>query len=330
MIHNFSIEKMAETLGLNCKFLYLLSNQTPLFYKIYKIPKKNGKFRTIEAPVPVLKRVQKYLLQYVLPSHVKWSAEQIDEITMIFHEKQKKIPRLTNSMPTATAFEPGCSVKQNASVHCGKPVVISLDIKNFFPSLRYDLVLSLFKRYVSEDQIAVMFSKFCTLYGHLPQGSVASPHISNLIMCDFDANIYKYCVMHDLSYTRYADDLTFSGNPDNGEISELIHLCREELKKLCLRLNNDKIRVQRTGMRQEVTGVVVNSKINAPREARRALRQKMYYLNKHWESEWRNLDEHSLNVLLGKANFIWDLDRNNPEICEYRKQLLEIKRYFNV
>ena len=71
-----------------------------------------------------------------------------------------------------------------------------------------------------------------------------------------------------------------------------------------------------------------NAKTSAPREVRRRLRQQMYYLNKHWEHEWRELDEHSLNVLLGQANFIWDMDRDNPEFTEYRRQLLEIRRYF--
>jgi len=312
MSKNFSLTEMVESLGLNDKFLYLLSNRTPDFYKIYKIPKKNGKFRTIEAPSPVLKRIQRYILQDVLADDApEWDYDSESRLS------------------AATAFEPGCSVKRNASCHCGKPVIVSLDIRNFFPSLKYGLVLSLFKKYVTEDSSAVMLAKFCTLYGHLPQGSAASPHISNLLLCDFDATIGKYCAAHDLTYTRYADDLTFSGDPRNDEIAELIQLCRTELKKINLHLNYDKIRIQRKGMRQEVTGVVVNSKVSAPREARRTLRQKMYYLDKYWEREWKNLDEHSLNVLLGKANFIWDLDRDSPEIGEYRRQLLELKRFFH-
>ena len=303
MMMDFTVERMAETLGLSCKFLYLLSNRTPDFYRIYKIPKKNGKFRTIEAPVPILKRIQRYIVKEILVDHAS---------------------------EAVTAFEPGCSVKCNASFHCGKPIIVSLDIRNFFPSLKYASVLSLFSQNVGEKQSAVMLAKLCTLYGHLPQGSAASPRISNLILRDFDTEVLKYCQLHGLTYTRYADDLTFSGNPGNEEITELIRLCRMELGKIGLHLNNDKIHIQRKGMRHEVTGVVVNEKLNAPREARRLIRQKMYYLNKHWEHEWRNLDEHSLKILLGKVNFIWDLDRENPEIGEYRRQLLEIQRYFNV
>ena len=302
MMMDFTVERMAETLGLSCKFLYLLSNRTPDFYRIYKIPKKNGKFRTIEAPVPILKRIQRYIVNEILVDHAS---------------------------EAVTAFEPGCSVKCNASFHCGKPIIVSLDIRNFFTSLKYALVLSLFSQNVDEKQSAVMLAKLCTLYGHLPQGSAASPRISNLILRDFDAEILKYCQEHGLKYTRYADDLTFSGNPDNEEITELIRLCRRELGKIGLHLNNDKIHIQRKGMRQKVTGVVVNEKLNAPREVRRLIRQKMYYLNKHWEHEWRNLDEHSLKVLLGKVNFIWDLNRKNPEIGEYRRQLLEIQRFFH-
>ena len=188
---------------------------------------------------------------------------------------------------------------------------------------------SLFQRIVREDAAAVMLAKFCTLNGHLPQGAVTSPRLSNLLLLEFDEALLRYARLHELAFTRYADDLTFSGDPSDAEIAELIRVCRGELRKLGLRLNRDKIRVRRQGMRQEVTGVVVNAKAAAPREVRRRLRQRMYYLNKHWEREWRDLDEHSLNVLLGQANFIWDLDRSDPETGEYRRQLLEIRRNFD-
>lgn len=203
-------------------------------------------------------------------------------------------------------------------------------MKDFFPSLRYSCVLELFKKYVWDDGLAVMFAKFCTLYGHLPQGAVSSPHISNLLLGEVDISLRKFCLTHNLDFTRYADDLTFSGDPSNEEITELIRLCRSELKQKGLKLNESKTRILRKGMRQEVTGLVVNSHLNAPREERRFLRQQMYYLNKFWEQKHQSFDEHSLNVLLGKINFIWDLNRANSEFSEYRKQLLEIKHYFEL
>ncbi len=331
MIPPISIEQIAEGTGLNSKFLYLLSNHVPDYYRIYRIPKKNGKFRTVEAPAPVLKRLQRYILRCILPTRLPWCRTRLQDTAELL--RKNRIPFSFHDLPrmlsAASAFERGCSIGKNAAPHCGKPVVVSLDVKNFFPSLRYGLVRSLFLQYVREDGVAVMLSKFCTLNGHLPQGALTSPHLSNLLLRDFDAALQQYSLLHHLTYTRYADDLTFSGNPSNEEITDLIRFCRSELGKLGLKLNRDKIRIRRKGMRQEVTGLVVNSKATAPRDIRRKLRQQMYYLNKHWEHEWNRLDEHSLNVLLGKANFIWDLDRSNPEFTEYRRQLLEIKHFFH-
>lgn len=331
MISGITVEQIARETGLNSRFLYLVSNHIPEYYRIYRIPKKNGKYRTIEAPAPILKRIQQYILWRILPWRIPCSPEELADTAEIlkgngisFHRRD-----LAWMLSAATAFEPGSSIKKNAGEHCGKPVVVSLDVKNFFPSLKYSLVRSLFQQVVDEDGVAVMLSKFCTLNGHLPQGAVTSPHLSNLLLHDFDISLRQYCLARKLAFTRYADDLTFSGDPGNEEITGLIRYVKQELGKLGLRLNHEKIRIQRQGMRQEVTGVVVNAKTSAPREIRRRLRQQMYYLNKHWEHEWRKLDEHSLNVLLGQANFIWDMDRDNPEFTEYRRQLLEIKRCFH-
>ena len=290
------------------KFLYLISNHTPDFYHIYKIPKKNGKSRTIEAPLPVLKYIQRKILHRFL--------EQLPPIGW----KQLRV---------ATAFERGCSIRKNAARHCGQPVILSLDVKDFFPSLRYQAVRNMFaSKYPWET--AGILAKLCTLYGHLPQGAVTSPHISNLLLRRFDQTLLEYCKKRYVVVSRYADDLTFSGAMDNETITELIQFCRQELRYVGLKLNNQKIHVQRKSGCQSVTGLVVNETVNAPRDMRRAVRQKMYYLNKFWEKEWRKLDDHTLNVLLGQVNFIWDLKRENREFSEYRRQLLEIQHFRNL
>ena len=77
-------------------------------------------------------------------------------------------------------------------------------------------------------------------------------------------------------------------------------------------------------------GIVVNEKLQAPRELRRILRQKMYYLNRFWENDWQKLTENDFDKLLGQVNFVWSIDKRNSEFAEYRKQLLEIKRYFTL
>ena len=169
-----------------------------------------------------------------------------------------------------------------------------------------------------------------TFKGHLPQGAVTSPFLANRLLHDFDEVMSQHCRQVKVNYSRYADDITLSGNISDALKEKLISFIREGLYLYGLQLNSKKIRVLRRNNRQEVTGVVVNEKLQAPRELRRILRQKMYYLNRFWENDWQKLTENDFDKLLGQVNFVWSIDKRNSEFAEYRKQLLEIKRYFTL
>ena len=292
-------EKLAQHLGLPLKFLRWQAATAQQSYRVYSIPKRNGRMRTIEAPSERLKFIQSRLVAAVLPDRVsRW----------------------------ATAFRPGRNIADNARPHLGKAVVLSMDIRNFFPSLRYPLLLDYLGGSGFSPEAAKTVTALCTFDGHLPQGAVTSPHLANLLLYDFDLAVAR-AVRPFADYTRYADDLTFSGDLGETEIAAILRLCRTHLKSLGLKLNPAKTRIARRGSRQEVTGVVVNQKLQPPREYRRQLRQEMYYLNRFWEKEWRQLTDEKLDSLLGRIGFVWDFDRTDAEFSEYRRQLLEIKRF---
>ncbi len=322
----YSVDAFSKMLRSSPHLLYLLSNQTSQYYRIYKIPKKNGKYRIIEAPEQPLKSIQKVICNVIFPSmqNVFYKKNFLDDICV----GCEKID-IPAQYRIARAFEKKSSILNNAAPHIGKPVILALDVKDFFPSLKYSMVLDLFRKSGFAPACAVLLAKLCTFKGHVPQGAVTSPQLSNLLLAEFDFNLSQYCEAGNISVTRYADDLTFSGNLSDVTITDLIRYCRSHLKEYGLRLNSKKIRVLRNGGRQEVTGIVVNEKPNVSRTERRFLRQKMYYLNKYWGKEWNKLDEHTLNVLLGKINFTWSIDRGNAEFSEYRRQLLEIKHFSN-
>ena len=294
---------LARKLGLTVKQLYFISYNLKRFYTVYSIPKKNGKIRTIEAPSPLLKKIQSKILQDF-------------------------ISRRTSG--AATAFEKKRNIKKNAQIHLNQPVLIGLDIKNFFPSVRFKLVWDYFKQQNIEDEPARLIATLCTFNGHLPQGAITSPFLANRLLRRFDEKMLKFCNLQKVNYSRYADDITFSGNINSALRDRLIKFVREELIPFHLQLNDEKIRVLHRNNRQEVTGIVVNEKLQAPRELRRILRQKMYYLNHFWENDWQKLTENDLDKLLGQVNFVWSIDKRNSEFAEYRKQLLEIKRYFTL
>lgn len=293
------LDELATELGLPLKFLRWQAATVQKSYRVYTIPKSNGKMRTIEAPSRQLKFIQSRLVATVLPHKVS---------------------------SCATAFVPGKNIADNARPHLNKPVVLGMDIKNFFPSLSYKLLFDYLMKNGFNSDAAKTVTALCTFNGHLPQGAVTSPHLANLLLYEFDLAIRRY-VRRFATYTRYADDLTFSGDFGENEISAIINRCRMELRPLGLKLNPDKTHVSRRGSRQQITGLVVNEKIQAPREFRRGLRQEMYYLNRFWEKEWHGLTDERLDSLLGKINFVWNIDRGNAEFSEYRRQLLEIKKF---
>lgn len=285
-----SVDAIAEEIGVSPKYLYLLSNNILARYKIYKIPKSNGKFRTIEAPEEGLKFVQRMILDRILPRTVS---------------------------KVATAFELGKGLLNNAEPHVGRAVLLGLDLKDFFPSFRYRKTLGYFEGLGYPRSSAVLLTELCTLNGHLPQGAPTSPHLANLMMAKFDEQLSDLCKRMRLKVTRYADDITISGNLDEMKIEFLIGTIRKSLSALGLRLNWRKIRVLRRNARQEVTGVVVNQRPSVSRETRRELRQVMYYLRHYGLIGHEPVTRLGLEQLMGRIGFVNYIDPKNIEFQQY-------------
>ena len=142
---------------------------------------------------------------------------------------------------------------------------------------------------------AVILTRLCCLRESLPQGSPTSAYLSNLVMLQFDNNISKYCTANNIRYTRYADDLTFSGDFD---IAALLYLVDKELKYLNLRRNPQKLKVMRRGDRQKTTGIVVNEKQQLPREYRMKIRQEVHYIQQF------GLDDHLAHTRATRSNYL--------------------------
>ena len=151
-------------------------------------------------------------------------------------------------------------------------------------------------------------------------------------MKEFDEYIGQYCDENNISYTRYSDDLTFSGdfNP-----STIIKLVRKSLLKLGLELNDDKTCIIRKGNRQTVTSIVVNKKLQVSSNYRKDIRKQIYYIKKYGiESHLKFIKDNSspykyLNTLYGKINYVIQINNNDKEFIEYKnyiKILLNEKR----
>ena len=235
------------------KILYCISNKVENNYKIYKIKKKNGKYRTIYEPKPLLKHIQKQILINIL--------------------NNKSISK------HAKAYHKGISLKDNAIPHVNKAIILKLDIKNFFENISFlDIYDSSFSIEYFPKSVGMLLTHLCTYDEHLTQGTPTSAYISNLVMKDFDDILGAWCEERKISYTRYSDDMTFSGdfNP-----SEIIKKVKKMLNKLGLQLNKDKIHVVNKSSNQSVTGIVVNEKLQASSKYRKKIRQEVYYIKKY-------------------------------------------------
>lgn len=299
-------EELAKAMNLSVgklRFLSFSRNVSETSHYInFNLPKKSGGFRRISAPMPALKAAQIWILENIL-----------NRVTV--HEN-------------AHGFLAGRNIVSNAEKHVGAKVIVNLDLENFFPSINYKRVKGVFRSFGYSESVSTVFALVCTapdteeieLDGktyfvaggerHLPQGSPASPAISNIASRRLDKSLTKIAADHDFKYTRYADDLTFSSANKDADVGKLLRQVRFVVEKQGFVVNENKTRILRKGRQQEVTGIVVNDKISIDRKTLRKFRAVLH------QAETKGLDGlrwgNSLDLiaaLKGYANFVLMVDK---------------------
>ena len=284
------------------KTLYSISNNVESNYKVYKIKKRNGKYRTIHEPNTLLKHIQKQILINILNN------KSISEYAKAYHK--------------------GISLKDNANPHINKEIILKLDIKDFFENISFLNIYNFcFQIEYFPKSVGMLLTTLCTYEDHLTQGSPTSAYISNLVMKDFDEEIGFWCKENGISYTRYSDDMTFSGsfNP-----SDIIKKVRKMLYSLGLQLNSDKIYVVTKNACQTVTGLVVNDKVQVGIKYRKEIRKEVYYINKYGlQSHLKKINENDkkryLNSLYGRILYVLQINKNDKEFISYKGIINKIK-----
>jgi RNA-directed DNA polymerase len=266
-----SADDVARLLGVTLGQLRFLTfhrrTATLVHYHRFEIPKKTGGTRRISAPKPRLKAAQRVVFEQILA----------------------RLHDATHLGESAHGFVATRSVVSNATPHVGKAVVVNLDLKDFFPSVTFGRVRGLFKGFGYSGVVATLLALLCTepprvavdVDGRrvqvavgarqLPQGACTSPPLTNLLCRRLDARLRGLATTLGYSYTRYADDLTFSAT-DGDDVNGLLFRVRRVLVDEGFVEHPDKTRVMRRGRRQEVTGVVVNQRPAVAREDVRRLR----------------------------------------------------------
>jgi ADP-ribosylglycohydrolase/fructose-1,6-bisphosphatase/inositol monophosphatase family enzyme/retron-type reverse transcriptase len=273
---------------------------TLVHYRRFEIAKKTGGVRCISAPKPALAAAQAKLLRGILT---------------------RLVPE-----PHAHGFVLGRSILSNATPHVGCQVVLNLDLKEFFPSITFRRVRGLFTAVGYSGQVATALALLCTepprvpaqvggkrywvALGQrvLPQGACTSPAITNALCRRLDRRLHGLALRHGFTYTRYADDLSFSGDrPETA--GRLLRSVRAILAEEGFREHPRKTRVMRRSRRQEVTGVTVNSRPTVSRGQVRELRAILHNAARYGlDSQNREGRRDFAAVLRGRVEFVSMVD----------------------
>jgi len=299
MIVYRELSSLEQDLGVSAKTLYAVSNNISKHYRKAKLPKENGGYRNLSVPDEVLKAIQRRIAD-VLLIHMPVSRY-------------------------AKAYRFGSSTLRNAKHHVGKPMVLKLDILHFFDSIRYSTVKDkVFPEEIYAEPLRILLTMLCYHKDALPQGAPSSPAITNILLYEFDELIGQWCRERDITYTRYCDDMTFSGDFDPAEVIRFVKL---ELKKMGFLLNEQKTKIQHPGQQQTVTGIVVNEKLSIPSDYRRKLRQELYYCRKfgvqeHLQKIGLEIPEDTYRMqLLGKVNYVLQVHPDDRDMLDAMKWL---------
>ena len=294
---------LSNILGIKWKNLKNIINNSEKLYYNFNISKKSGGKRTISMPNKELLIVQKKIQEEIL-----------DNVTI--HDN-------------AYGFVKNKSIVDNAKKHLNKEMILNIDLKDFFPSIHKGRVFYIFKNICNYDNdTSYCLTKLTTYKNSIPQGAPTSPVISNIVAFMLDVRISKITDKFNINYTRYADDITFSGNKESINKS-LLKIVSNIIEECGFHINEKKTRFASYAGRQEVTGLIVNNKeISIPNNYIKKIRQELYYVKKYGLKGHREKvgfkNKYYKDHLLGKILFVNQIDSRKGEklLKEYiRKKL---------
>jgi retron-type reverse transcriptase len=274
-----SIDDFSVVTHISKYTIYQLSHHSDKYYKIFEIPKKSGGKRTICQPSKKLKGLQSWILVNIL----------------------NKI----QVSPSCKGFRKGSSTLDNALPHIGANTILNLDLKDFFPTVNAKQVYNVFKTIGYNKLVATVFTNICTYKEMLPQGSPCSPMLANLTAWTLDLRIQGYVGKRGISYTRYADDLSFSGlNPS--KVVKIIPMIKTIIDDEKFIVNNKKTRIASSAKAKIVTGLIVNEdNVGIGKQKYKDLRAKIHHLTLPTEQ----YNEKLLNHIGGWLSYLNSVDK---------------------
>lgn len=297
----FEGEHLAELVGVPLELFARITSDTSASYRSFRLAKRSGGHRTIEVPSPTLLHCQRWVDWFIL--------RKLDVHT------------------SAHGYVPTRSNVTNAACHRLSPVILSVDVQDFFGSIREATVTRTFYEAGYPPNVSFLLSQLCCCEGSIPQGSAASPQLSNIIMRRFDERMSNYADQRSLIYTRYVDDITLSGSSISDADYDYVE---GTLKSFSLTLNKSKTRLQSTKKRI-VTGVSVShGELRLPREMRRRFKNQAFLLLKQGanvdSTEIENKDPVYIERQLGQIAYWRSIEPDNEVVKRLFGELLNLTR----
>ncbi len=300
----FSLDHFARIIGKNRNDIIDIIQNRGYHYSYYLIKKRRGGFRRIIAPHKNIKFLQDWIKLNILDKVPVHSA--------------------------CTGFVKEKSIVDNAKQHLNSHTILNLDLENFFETITEKRVFGIFKKIGYHPNLAIEFAKICTVYlpdekferldevvkKHfeeyfnlaepvLVQGASTSPTISNIACLHLDNRFASMSNKLGINYSRYADDITFSGNPEN---LPSISFCSRIISEENFKVNQSKIGLYKKGHKQIVTGLLINGSIRIPKKFKKEVFRHLYFCKKFGPSKHFELlapnKSYTKEWLVGKILFV--------------------------
>lgn len=291
---------LAHHLGIRNRVMWWMIHENAKMYKCFSISKRGKKKhekRDIQNPVATMKNIQRIIL-----------ARFLEPIPMGKH---------------VGAYVPGRSCRDTAKQHVNKGIIISLDLKDFFPSVKRSMIRRVLHAIGYNHEVSSLLAQLMCFKNFVPQGAPTSGFIANLVADRrFDRQILHALKNRDQKwvYTRYSDDIDISHPTKQSMevVTEIVNEVASIIRAAGFRLNTDKTKLEPKHWRQRVLGMVVNEKVNIPRAEYMRIRSLVHNCFVHgFESQYKRAGAKSASALKthirGKLNFFKQVDEEKTQ-----------------
>lgn len=299
MVKKTEIALLYDLLGVTAQEFYYLSKNADNLYHTFRIPKRRGGYRVISSPADNLLEIQRAIYKKILEPNFYPRAYCVGFV----HTK---------------------SIVDNVMPHLGNDYVLKIDLKDFFLSIKFHKIIRIFRQLGYSYRVSYLLAKLCCRCNELPQGAPTSPILSNMVMEICDSWLENISQTYNLTYTRYADDLTFSSKVDfSAEIMAQIYKVLEDFDFL---INQNKTQILGPKDKKIITGISISSGCaKLPRITKRRWKQEFYLLKKYGLMQHKQniKKELSINVscLQGRLSFWKMVEPDNKFIADAYKTL---------